>query len=417
MNRQISKNFLTVRKLTSELVKNLHPEDTVIQTEVDISPPKWHLAHTTWFFENFILKKYIKNYKPYHPSFDYLFNSYYQSQGTRVKRYNRGYHPRPLLSEVMQYRTAIENEINELLKLNPENEELNNLVELGIHHEQQHQELLLTDLKNIWSQSPLFPEYTSIPEVQQQPSGPAKWMQLEEGLYETGYSGNNFHYDNEAPRHKIFLDAFEISSRQVLVGEYLKFINDGGYQKWQYWLHEGWDWVTTNEIEAPLYWDKIDDTWYVYTLSGFKKINEQEILTHISFYEADAYARWRGYRLPTEQEWEIAANLYGKDDISYNFLDQKNFHPTQISEKNTAFLGQVWEWTNSSYLPYPGFKPWKGDVGEYNGKFMINQMVLRGGSCVTPQDHFRLSYRNFFHPHLRWQFTGIRLAKNFNNEL
>lgn len=408
----ILSHFSSVRNLTSALTENIHPEDSVIQTEEDISPPKWHLAHTTWFFENFILKSYIKNYKPYHPSFDFLFNSYYQSQGTRVQRNKRGYHPRPLLSEVLKYRKAVDEEIIFLLKSQIDNAQLNKLVELGIHHEQQHQELLLTDLKNIWSKSPLFPEYIEPKEKNSHPSAVARWLPVEEGLFEVGYTGAAFHYDNESPRHKIYLDGFEISSRPVVTGEYLEFIKAGGYQQWKYWLHEGWDWVVNNQVKAPLYWDQIDDEWYVYTLSGFRKVDEQEILTHINFYEADAYARWRGFRLPTEQEWEVAAMLYGKNDLSHNFLDNKNFHPTVISDENKAFSGQVWEWTNSSYLPYPGFKPWEGDVGEYNGKFMVNQMVLRGGSCVTPQNHIRYSYRNFFHPHLRWQFTGIRLAKN-----
>jgi ergothioneine biosynthesis protein EgtB len=413
MNLNIRDRFNAVRKLTSTLAEKLHPEDSVVQTDMDVSPPKWHLAHTTWFFENFILKKYIRNYKPYHPSYDFLFNSYYQSQGTREQRNRRGYHPRPLLNEVLDYRTAIETAINDLLTSDNSNQDLTMLTELGIHHEQQHQELLITDLKNIWSRSPLFPSF-NIREEALNKTSEAKWLPVEEGLFETGYAGNGFHYDNEGPRHKIYLDGFEISSQPLLTGEYLEFINAGGYQQWKYWLHEGWDWVVTNNIKAPLYWDKIDDTWYIYTLSGFKRIDENEILTHISFYEAEAFARWRGYRLPTEHEWEVAANLYGKNDISFNFLDQSKFHPSGVGEENTAFLGQVWEWTNSSYLPYPGFKPWEGDVGEYNGKFMINQMVLRGGSCASPQDHIRFSYRNFFHPHLRWQFTGIRLAKNID---
>ncbi len=413
MNSNIHNRFNSVRNLTSSLAEKMQPEDSVVQTDMDVSPPKWHLAHTTWFFENFILKKYVRNYKPYHASFDYLFNSYYQSQGTREQRNRRGYHPRPLLHEVMEYRLAIEKEMNDLLTANNPDEQFITLTELGIQHEQQHQELLITDLKNIWSRSPLFPSFNITYETLNKATE-ARWLPVDEGLFETGYSGNAFHYDNEALRHKIFLDGFEISSQPVTTGEYLEFIKDGGYQQWKYWLHEGWDWVVTNNIKAPLYWDKIDDSWYIYTLSGFRKIDENEILTHISFYEAEAFARWRGFRLPTEHEWEVAATLYGKNDTSFNFLDQGKFHPTGVDVGNTAFLGQVWEWTNSSYLPYPGFKPWGGDVGEYNGKFMVNQMVLRGGSCATPQDHIRVSYRNFFHPHLRWQFTGVRLAKNLD---
>lgn len=410
LNLDIS--FNTVRKVTNSLAEKVHPEDSVIQPEVNVSPPKWHLAHTTWFFENFILKKYIKNYKPFHPSFDFLFNSYYQSQGTRVDRNMRGYHSRPLLSEVFDYRNAIDEAINNLFGTLGDNEDFFKLIELGIHHEQQHQELLMTDLKNIWSRSPLFPEFSDPPQNLNILSSEATWKTIEEGLYEIGYSGKGFHYDNEAPKHKIYLSKFEISSRPVIVSEYLEFINAGGYKQWRHWLHEGWDWIQKNNINSPLYWDKIDDTWYIYTLGGFRKINEQEILTHISFYEADAFARWSGYRLPTEQEWEVAANLLGLNDTEFNFLDQHNYHPTAVTTGNYAFMGQVWEWTNSSYLAYPGYQPWKGDVGEYNGKFMINQMVLRGGSCVTPQNHIRRSYRNFFHAEAQWQFSGIRLARD-----
>lgn len=411
MNSDIKHRFAKVRNLTASLAEKIHPEDSVVQTETEMSPPKWHLAHTTWFFENFILKKYLANYKPFHHAYDYLFNSYYQSQGTREQRNRRGFHSRPLLAEVMKYRHVVDNSVLELINSNTEDLELTSLVELGIQHEQQHQELLLTDLKNIWSRSPLFPSF----DVQNQGEGhsaSARWLTVEEGLFETGHSGNSFSYDNETPQHKVYLNGFEISSQPVLTGEFLEFINAGGYNQWKYWLHEGWDWVTTNNIRAPLYWDKIDDRWYIYTLAGFRMVDEQEILTHISFYEAEAFARWRGFRLPTEHEWEVAAGIYGEKDKSYNFLEQNNFHPTKNAQEDTAFLGQVWEWTNSSYLPYPGYQPWKGDVGEYNGKFMINQMVLRGGSCVTPGDHIRLSYRNFFHPQARWQFTGIRLAKN-----
>lgn len=412
MYSNINQQFSSVRQLTVSLSERLYPEDTVVQPDMEVSPPKWHLAHTTWFFENFILKNYIKNYKPFHPSFDFLFNSYYQSQGTRVQRNMRGYHPRPLFSEIITYRKAIDDELTHLLASHGDNTELLKLIELGIHHEQQHQELLMTDLKNIWSFSPLFPTFQEVKEISSNPVPPAKWLPIEEGLYEIGYSGKNFHYDNEAPRHKIYLDAYELSSRPVTVGEYLEFVNAGGYKQWKYWLHEGWDWVQKQNVAAPLYWDKIDDTWYIYTLNGFRKINEGEILTHVSFYEADAFARWSGYRLPTEQEWEVALDILKPTDSEYNFLEQENYHPTSPTGSDTAFLGQVWEWTNSSYLAYPGYKPWEGDVGEYNGKFMINQMVLRGGSCVTPQSHIRSSYRNFFHPNARWQFTGIRLAKN-----
>jgi ergothioneine biosynthesis protein EgtB len=369
------------------------------------------LAHTTWFFENFILKKHFVGYKPFNEAFDYLFNSYYQSQGKRVDRDMRGYHPRPLLSEVKEYRTRIDMQVSKLIA-GTDDVQLLSLIELGIQHEQQHQELLITDLKYIWSFSPLYPVYQSDCSVLQVSSSQLAWLRVDEGIYETGNSGQTFHYDNESPRHKVYLSAFEIATRPVTVGEYLEFMMADGYEHWEHWLHEGWQWVMDNEIKSPLYWKKIGNDWYTYTLQGFKRINHEEIVTHISFYEADAYARWKGLRLPSEQEWEVAASLYGQKDQSQHFMDHHYYHPTPVADNDKAFLGQVWEWTNSAYLPYPGFKPWGGDIGEYNGKFMVNQMVLRGGSCVTPQNHIRLSYRNFFHPHLRWQFTGIRLAKD-----
>jgi ergothioneine biosynthesis protein EgtB len=412
MNIPITDRYLAVRKLTIHLIERLSPEDTVVQPTMDVSPPKWHLAHTTWFFENFILKAFVDNFKPFNPVFDYLFNSYYQSQGTRVQRDMRGFHPRPLLHEIIEYREKVDMQMLWLVSSRPDDTYLQSLVELGIHHEQQHQELLMTDLKYIWSLSPLYPVYHETIQSDIERSDTLQWLSVDRGIYEIGNSLESFHYDNEAPLHKCFLDDFDIASRPVTVGEYLEFMEAGGYRDWQYWLHEGWQWLTNHEIHEPSYWKKIDGQWHSYTLNGLKTINESETLTHVSFYEADAFARWKGVRLPTEQEWEVGASLYGKHDLSFNFLNNQVYHPTLVTSGNKAFLGQVWEWTNSAYLPYPGFKPWSGGLGEYNGKFMINQMVLRGGSCVTPHDHIRLTYRNFFHPHLRWQFTGIRLAKN-----
>ena len=411
MSQKLIDQYQAVRALTSHLIEGLSPEDTVVQPVADVSPPKWHLAHTTWFFENFILKNYIRNFKPFHPDFDYLFNSYYQSQGSRVQRDMRGFHPRPLLKEIFDYRQHADNELLDVINSKADDQNLLSLVELGIQHEQQHQELLLTDLKFIWGFSPLHPVYQK-QEKQAQLSATQQWLNVGEGIYEIGNDDRTFHFDNESPRHKVFLDSYSIASRPVTVGEYLEFINAGGYEQWQHWLHEGWQWCVNNDIQSPLYWQVLDKTQYLYTLQGLRELNEHEILTHISFYEADAYARWKGLRLPTEQEWEVAASLYGMNDSSYHFIDNQQYHPGIVNENDKAFLGQVWEWTNSAYLPYPGFKPWKDSLGEYNGKFMINQMVLRGGSCVTPHDHIRLSYRNFFHPHLRWQFTGIRLAKD-----
>jgi len=412
MNNSISERFSLVRKQTVELIEPLHPEDTVVQPVMDASPPKWHLAHTTWFFENFILKKFIPALKPFNKEFDFLFNSYYEGQGSRAKRDMRGFHTRPLLSEVLEYREDIDSQMLNLLMTKREDKDLNELVELGIQHEQQHQELLITDLKFTWGFSPLHPVYQQHDEIIIENTSKMAWLPIEEGIYETGYSGKGFYFDNESPRYKTYLNKFEIASRPVTVGEYLDFIDSGAYQQWKFWLHEGWQWINKNDITAPEYWKLIDNEWHIYTLNGLKKLNLNDTLTHISFYEADAFARWRGLRLPTEQEWEVAAEIYGLKDQNSNFLDKKLFHPTVVSKNDKAFLGQVWEWTNSAYLPYPGFKPWDGDIAEYNGKFMISQMVLRGGSCVTPANHIRLSYRNFFHPWLRWQFTGIRLAKD-----
>ena len=408
----IADRYSEIRGQTGYLVSELNPEDTVVQPVVDVSPPKWHLAHTTWFFENFILKNYIAGLKPFHPDYDFLFNSYYQSQGTRVQRNMRGSHPRPLFSEILEYRKHVDEKLLDVLEKNRDDSKLAELVELGLNHEQQHQELLLTDLKYIWGFSPLHPVFKPAPGQQDQQSVPLKWLKVDGGIYNIGHLGQGFCFDNEAPDHEVRLYPFEIASRPVTNGEFLEFIADKGYEQWQYWLHEGWHWRTENEINAPMYWKKQGDEWFMYTLNGLQQVNKSKTLTHVSFYEAEAFARWKGLRLPTEEEWEVAAGRFGEKDISENFLENQNFHPTTVKGNDTAFRGQVWEWTNSAYLPYPGFKPWEGAIGEYNGKFMINQMVLRGGSCVTPEDHIRLSYRNFFHPHLRWQFTGIRLAKN-----
>jgi ergothioneine biosynthesis protein EgtB len=412
MSQKLVDHYQSVRAFTFRLIEGLSAEDTVVQPVADVSPPKWHLAHTTWFFENFILKNYVRDFKPFHPVYDFLFNSYYQSQGERVQRDMRGVHPRPLLKEIVDFRNHVDGKLVDVLNSLSDEKDLLSLVELGIHHEQQHQELLLTDLKFIWSYSPLYPVYQESEAQTMKLSVPQRWLEIEGGMYEIGNDDSTFHFDNEAPRHRIFLDNYAIASRPVTVGEYLEFMNSGGYDQWQHWLHEGWQWRINNEINCPLYWHNIDKQWYVFTLQGLRKLNEHETLTHISFFEADAYARWKGLRLPTEQEWEVAASKYGMNDSSYHLLNRQQYHPGIVDKNDKAFIGQVWEWTNSAYLPYPRFEPWKSGLGEYNGKFMINQMVLRGGSCATPQDHIRLSYRNFFHPHLRWQFTGIRLAKN-----
>ncbi|MCB1143607.1 MAG: ergothioneine biosynthesis protein EgtB [Leptospiraceae bacterium] len=403
--------YKRIREQTELLAQPLFAEDTVPQPTTDVSPPKWHLAHTTWFFENFILKKYSNDFQPYDPHYDFLFNSYYKSQGDREARNKRGFHSRPTLNEVLEYRNHIDRKILELSSF-VQDSEFFTLIELGLQHEQQHQELFLTDLKYIWSFSPYHPVYAKTSEDSYLEK-PIEWLKINEGIYQIGITDGKFHFDNESPNHKVYIYPFEISDRITTAGEYIEFIEDGGYGKWEFWLHEGFHWVEENKIDSPMYWNKIDGDWYHYTLSGLKRIQKHEVLTHINYYEADAFARWKGMRLPTESEWETACLLYGMNDSKLNTLESGFFHPRfSIDEKNPGFLGQTWEWTSSAYLPYPGFKPWKGGIGEYNGKFMINQMVLRGGSCFTPESHIRPSYRNFFHPHLGWQATGLRLVRS-----
>ena len=403
-------NFQKTRNLTTTLVQNLEPEDTVVQPVEFVSPPKWHLAHTTWFFENFILKKFKKNFKVYVPEYDFLFNSYYESQGQRTPRNTRGYYTRPLLREILEYRKYVDSEMCFLLE-NDFREELANLTIVGINHEEQHQELLLTDLKYIWSFSPFYPKLVEKKPKEGIRQASRVWLPIDRGLYTVGTQKEEFHFDNESPEHRVYLDSFEIASTPITNGEYLEFIADEGYRRFELWLQEGFNFIQQNKIESPLYWKKVDDEYYVYTLSGYRKLNGDEPVSHISYYEAEAFARWKNQRLPTEFEWEVAVASHNMGNADCNFLDSGELHPRPVIEGENSFLGQVWEWTQSSYLPYPGFKAWSGGLGEYNGKFMINQMVLRGGSCVTPKKHIRTTYRNFFHPESRWQFSGIRLAR------
>ncbi|MCB1178082.1 MAG: ergothioneine biosynthesis protein EgtB [Leptospiraceae bacterium] len=403
--------YTKIRNRTEYLVNSLEPEDTVPQPMTDVSPTKWHLAHTTWFFETFILIPFSKSYKIFNENYNYLFNSYYQSKGDRVRRDFRGFHSRPTMKEVLNYRKYIDENIIKLLYSNTDKEEIERRVTLGIHHEEQHQELLLTDLKYTWSFSPFYPIFSNAIQSWNKEQFQKKWLKVNEGLYEIGNSSKEFHFDNESPKHKIFLNEFKIQSLPVTNGEYLEFIEENGYDTWEFWLSDGWAWVSENQISSPLYWKKIDGKWYEYTLNGLIELNKDLPLTHISFYEADAFARYQKSRLPTEGEWEVACCLFGPERKKYGFLEDSNYHP-KIFDKDILFRGNVWQWTNSAYLPYPGFKPWEKGLGEYNGKFMINQMVLRGGSCVTPFHHIRNTYRNFFYPHQRWQFTGIRLAKD-----
>ncbi len=378
------KYYEKTRKFTEELCAPLSTEDHLSQPIVDVSPPKWHLGHTTWFFETFILKKFIKNYQEFDPHFNFIFNSYYETVGQRVLRHQRGFLTRPSVERVYEYRKHVDELIVQYFNGNPA-AEARQLLELGINHEQQHQELFLTDFKYILGVQPFHPVYSKDFKESIIEDHPFQWIEIKDGTYEVGHKGKGFCFDNELNRHKVYLHSYSISNKFVTNSEYLEFMNAKGYEDFRYWHSEGWAWVKENGIKAPLYWEEIDGEWHRLSLSGLEKINPDEPVTHISYYEAYAYAEWRGLRLPTEEEWEVAAEKFN--------------------------WGQRWEWTNSAYLAYPGFSKAEGAVGEYNGKFMVNQMVLRGASVATPEGHSRLTYRNFFHPYLRWQFTGIRLAQ------
>lgn len=406
--------FRSIRQQTQQLCTPLHEEDYVVQPIADVSPPKWHLGHTTWFFETFLLIPYLKHYKVYHPDYAYVFNSYYESLGSRIIRTSRGNLTRPLVQEIYAYRTYVDQFIEKLLE-NNFSQEASQRMELGLQHEQQHQELLVTDIKYILGNNPLFPAYQSFPSYR--PSAklafqPA-YTEVPEGLYQIGYAGADFHFDNEKGTHQVFLHPFRVRNQLVTNGEYLEFIEDGGYRNFQHWLMEGLEWVKQHDIRAPLYWYDLEGEWYQYTVQGLRKLWADEPVTHISMYEASAFAQWRGQRLLTEFEWEAACQQTNATiPKEANFVETKHFHPVSGSATNNQFFGDTWEWTNSAYLPYPYYQRPTGALGEYNGKFMINQMVLRGGSCATPRDHIRTTYRNFFHPDKRWQFTGIRLGES-----
>ena len=382
--RTILQLFQKTRAATVSLCEPLQTEDYIPQPVDFASPPKWHLSHSTWFFEEMILKKFVPDYKIFDPHFSFLFNSYYHTVGERAIRTERGTITRPTVKEVYQYRQYVDDQMEILLR-NPASPDLEELIILGINHEQQHQELLITDLKHTFSYNPIYPVYKENFNLTAQQNEEEGWLKISEGIYEIGFEGEGFHFDNEKGRHLVFLHDFEISKSLVTNGDFIEFMEAGGYENFKFWLDEGWSWVTENNIKSPLYWKKIDRKWYSYTLEGLKPIELHDILTHISFYEAQAFATWKGLRLPTEFEWEAAA-------------DQLNW-------------GKRWEWTYSAYLPYPRFQIAEGAVGEYNGKFMVSQMVLRGSSTATPEGHERKTYRNFFHPKHRWQITGIRLAK------
>ncbi len=407
----IAKFYKKVRTQTESLCAPLEVEDFVVQPVVDVSPLKWHLGHMTWFFETFVLVPNLQGYRVFNEKFPYLFNSYYISAGDRWTRANRGQLTRPTVDEIFKYRKYVDEQMVEYLSASELSEDVKRLVELGCNHEQQHQELFLYDIKRILGDNPLFPEYLARDQVTNGSPKKMGWLSVEEGIYDIGFEGNGFHFDNEEGKHKVFAHSYDISSALVSNEEYLAFIQEGGYQNHSLWLSEAWDWVNQNQINSPRYWHQEDGgEWWNYTLGGFKKVQGHEPVAHISYYEADAFARWKGCRLPTEFEWEIACGKYANEaSPEANFLESGNFSPVQTNSYD--FFGNLWEWTSSSYAPYPYFKIAEGALGEYNGKFMINQMVLRGGSYGTPQSHIRKTYRNFFHPHLRWLFSGFRLAK------
>jgi ergothioneine biosynthesis protein EgtB len=408
----LSQQYHQIRQLSQQICSPLALEDYVIQSMPDVSPPKWHLAHTTWFFETFLLVPHLANYRMFHPQFGYLFNSYYETVGQRHPRSERGLLSRPTVSEVYDYRAQVDEGMRSLLS-HVDHPDLESLIRLGLHHEQQHQELLLTDIKHILALNPLHPAYRSdLPTIHQAVASKEHWLDYPGGVYSMGYGGNEFAFDNELPRHPVYLQDYWLAARLVTNGEYLEFM-EAGYEQPEHWLSEGWATVQREGWRSPLYWEFIEENWWVMTLGGMRPINLHEPVCHVSYYEADAYARWAGKRLPTEAEWEAAAPVSLQDNFLGNFLGSGYLHPMPAlsNTRPDQLLGDVWEWTQSAYLPYPGFQTAPGAVGEYNGKFMCNQMVLRGGSCVTSQSHMRSSYRNFFPPASRWQFSGIRLAR------
>ncbi len=405
--KSITEHFIHTRQNFENLVSGLETEDFVVQPVVDVSPPKWHLAHTTWFFETFFLKAFHPRYREFHKDYSYFFNSYYNEAGDRVIRPQRGFMTRPTVDDIMAYRKYVdeqmENFLNQAGELAPDQKYV---LEVGINHEQQHQELFLYDIKYILGNNPMLPALRDVnitPSVAKQKS----WLSLEEGIYEVGHSGDGFAYDNEGSRHKVYLYETKIADGLVTNGEFLEFMQDGGYHDFRHWLSDGWDWVNENKISAPLHWHYIQDEWHEYTLHGLRKIDPNAPVTHISYYEADAFASWKSCRLPTEFEWEVAADKFSEPVTGC--ADSGIFHPVQHDA--LQWHGAVWQWTSSAYSPYPGFHKPDGALGEYNGKFMVNQMVLRGSSCGTWASHIRNTYRNFFHPHLKWMFSGIRLAK------
>ena len=410
----LAARFLATRAATRALAAPLSAEDCAIQSMPDASPVKWHLAHTTWFFETFLVGPASPDRKPFHPAFKVLFNSYYNAVGDKHPRPHRGLLSRPALAEVLAYRSHVEQEMLALLQSGSLDAAALALVELGVQHEQQHQELILTDLKHLLSCNPLRPAYQPQWPLTAIEARAPRWHGFEGGLRAIGNGGEGFSFDNELPRHPVWIHDFQLASHPVTHGEWLDFMRDGGYRRPDLWLSAGWEAASTRGWRAPQYWEEIDGAWQTFTLHGMAPVERNTPICHVSFYEADAYARWAGARLPTEAEWEIAAE---HAPLQGNFLESGALHPLALREPPDAgglaqMFGDVWEWTRSDYAPYPGFRAAAGAVGEYNGKFMCNQYVLRGGSCATPRSHIRASYRNFFPADARWQFSGVRLARD-----
>jgi ergothioneine biosynthesis protein EgtB len=412
---EILERYRAVRATTESIAAPLAPEDCVVQTMTDASPTKWHLAHVSWFFETFVLEPHSAGYRPLDPQYAYLFNSYYVQAGERHCRDRRGYISRPTVDEVRAYRAHVDDHVGELLE-NAGEETLRTvapLVELGLQHEQQHQELMLTDIKHVFSVNPLRPPYHDRSADLASTAASLDWRSFEGGLHDIGHDGAGFAYDNETPRHRFYLEPYLLADRLVTNGEFLEFMEDGGYERAELWLSEGFATVQEKSWTEPFYWERRDGSWWMYTLAGMREVDEREPVCHVSLFEADAFARWAGARLPTEEEWEVAACEIPPVG---NFFDAGRLHPTATDLASggslTQMYGDVWEWTRSSYSPYPGYRPLRGVLGEYNGKFMCNQFVLRGGSCVTSASHIRPTYRNFFFPDATWQFMGIRLAKD-----